>query len=200
MIEKRTKPLQPFLVAPVGGSTPNSLRRRGGHEGHECLGPRRRRCQGSQRGGVWSLSDWIMGTPNLQVRHPFVTPGGFFFWNWLPSPWITRSKKALLSCKKRTKKCVSSCCPCFCLQQKHPKRKCQIPPAISVGTLRRAPLLSRLHVRIVVPKRPSRAIQAVHFMSIACQGLRELSKSFSAPSCLGKELDNYPNLQLLASS
>ena len=26
--------------------------------------------QGSQRGGVWSLSEWIVGTPNLQVRHP----------------------------------------------------------------------------------------------------------------------------------
>ena len=32
--------------------------------------------QGSQRGGVWSLSEWSSWAPlNLQVRHPFVTPG-----------------------------------------------------------------------------------------------------------------------------
>ena len=29
--------------------------------------------QESQRGGVWSLSEWIMGTLNLHGSHPFVT-------------------------------------------------------------------------------------------------------------------------------
>ena len=27
-------------------------------------------CQQSQRGGAWSLSEWIMGTPNLHGSHP----------------------------------------------------------------------------------------------------------------------------------